>query len=457
MNALFVLCGVGIVSLIAEITNLRKGLSLLIIIGFAGAAFLLIRNWNTDLHYYNSMLVFDNFSIAYSSLISIVSIFWFGFSNAFFEESSSKTDRSALLIFAVIGAVLMVSFNNLAMLFLGIEILSISLYVLAGSKRRSLNSTEASFKYFLMGSFATGFLLFGIALIYGATGSFDITHISQVVSSQPTGLPAFFYIGVLLMLVGMSFKISAAPFHFWAPDVYEGAPTSITSFMATVVKIATVGAFFKMFAICFSSVSSTYSLVLQGMMILTLIIANVTAVQQTNVKRMLAYSSVGHVGYILLALIASPDSPSTIFYYLTAYCVATVAAFAIVSVVENAKGSVSLEAFNGFFIDNPFLSVILTIALFSLAGIPPLAGFFAKYIVFASAIEHGLIGFVLIAVAASLISIYYYFKVVRVMFSSASDSAPIALPLGIKLLFILLLILNIALGLFPNAFIDLLN
>jgi NADH-quinone oxidoreductase subunit N len=457
MNALFVLCGLGIISLLAEITSIRKGLSLVIVIGIAGAASLLMLDWNTAIRYYSDMVVFDNFAIAFSALILITTIFWFWMSNDYFQDQSYKTDRSALIVFVVLGATLMVSFNNMAMLFLGVEILSISLYVLVGSNKKSLRSNEASFKYFLMGSFATGFLLMGIALVYGATGSFDISKIAEYLIGHSTGLPRFFYIGILLMFVGMVFKMSAVPFHFWAPDVYEGSPTSITAFMSTVVKIAAVGAFYKIFAVCFVSVQSTWSIILQIILVLTLVVPNLTAVYQSNVKRILAYSSIGHIGYLLLVFLSDANEPSVVFYYLTAYAVASIAAFSVLSFIEKGGEDNSVESFHGLFKRNSLMAVTMVIALLSLAGIPPLAGFFGKYMVFASAINHGYTPFAILGVITSLIGVYYYFRIIVVMFFNESDRGQLVVPTFSKTLFISLIILNLFIGLFPQLLISLLD
>jgi NADH-quinone oxidoreductase subunit N len=270
-------------------------------------------------------------------------------------------------------------------------------------------------------------------------------------------LPRFFYIGVLLMFVGMVFKMSAVPFHFWAPDVYEGSPTSITAFMSTVVKIAAVGAFYKIFSVCFSSVQSTWSLVLQIIMVLTLVVPNVTAVYQTNVKRILAYSSIGHIGYLLLALLANSNTPAVLFYYLTAYSVASIAAFSVLNFLERAGEASGVESFYGLFKRNSLMAVTMVIALLSLAGIPPLAGFFGKYMVFATAVEHGYTSFVIIAVITSLIGVYYYFRIISVMFFKDSSKDELTLPGSTKILFIILILLNVLIGLFPQTLISLLD
>jgi NADH-quinone oxidoreductase subunit N len=353
---------------------------------------------------------------------------------------------------------IMSSFNNMAMLFLGIEILSISLYVLAGSRKESLFSTEASFKYFLMGAFATGFLLMGIALVYGATGSFQITTIAGFVETHKSELPFFFYAGVLMMFAGLAFKISAVPFHFWAPDVYEGSPTVITALMSTVVKIAAIAAFYRIFSICFSSVQSTCAAALQVITVLTLVIANVTAVYQNGVKRMLAYSSVGHVGYILLGFVSNDKASSgTIFYYLTAYAIASITAFTILHLLEQKRSITTVDNFNGLYKKKPLFAVAMTVALLSLAGIPPLPGFFGKYMVFALAIQNGYTGLVILAIVTSLIGVYFYFRVIIAMFFKEPDHEEIRNDPSLTSLLYVLVVLTIALGIFPDILLQLMK
>jgi NADH-quinone oxidoreductase subunit N len=458
MNALLVICGLGIFSLVAEILNLRKWLLWFIIAGIAAALLSLVREFGSSTFHFSEMLLFDNFSLAYTSLICSIALLWFWMSADYFKNSSLITERSAMVLFTVAGALIMSSFNNMAMLFLGIEILSISLYVLAGSKKESLFSTEASFKYFLMGAFATGFLLMGIALVYGATGSFQITAIAGFIETHKSELPYFFYAGVLMMLAGLAFKISAVPFHFWAPDVYEGSPTAITALMSTVVKIAAIAAFYRIFSICFSSVQSTWTAALQVITVLTLVIANVTAVYQNSVKRMLAYSSVGHVGYILLGF-ASNDKASSgaIFYYLTAYAVASITAFTVLLLLEKKHLSLSIDNFNGLYKKKPLFAVAMTIALFSLAGIPPLPGFFGKYMVFALAIQNGFTPLVILAIITSLIGVYFYFRVIIAMFFKEPDRIQIPNDPSLSSLLYLLVALSIALGIFPDGVLQLMK
>jgi NADH-quinone oxidoreductase subunit N len=457
MNAVYVLSGLGIFSLLSEIFNFRKILFPIVLLGLIASALLLAMEWDSAQSYYSNMLRFDNYAVAFSAVISVVALLWFMMSRDYFENNTHVTDHFALVLFSLVGAVFMVSYSNLAMLFLGIEILSISLYILAGSKMNDLFSNEASFKYFLMGSFATGFLLFGIALIYGVTGSFDLGKISEVIATSHVEFTTLLYAGVLMMLVGLAFKISAVPFHFWAPDVYEGSPTVVTAFMSTIVKIAAFAAFFRLFATCFAPVSAQWVDVVQVITILTLVVANVAAVYQNSVKRILAFSSVAHAGYLLITLVAlSVVSSGAILYYVASYAVASLGAFSVLHIVASENENASVEGFNGLGKRNPFLAFVMTVALLSLAGIPPLAGFFAKYYIFTVAFQSGYIGLILLAVVTSLIGVYYYFRIIIAMYLKSTDIlAPLPVPPMQKVLMIICITLSILLGILPDLVIRL--
>jgi NADH-quinone oxidoreductase subunit N len=448
MNAFFVICGIGVFSLLAEVFNLKKWVTLVSFAGLILAVGAMLLDWGVTSYYYSGMLFFNRFSIAFTCLILLISIFWYWMSGDFFKGEAHRTDKSALVFFVIAGALMMVAFNNMAVLFLGIEILSISLYVLAGSNKENLFSTEAAFKYFLMGSFATGFLLFGMTLVYGATGSFNIPAIADFISTHPT-LPRFFYIGILLMMAGLAFKISAVPFHSWAPDVYEGSPTPITALMSTVVKVGAFAAFVKIFSVSFIKFNHSLIPVEQGIMVLTLVVANVIAVYQVNVKRMLAYSSVGQVGYLLLAFSSdNANSSRIIFYYLTAYAIASIMAFTVVQIIENKRGSANITNFQGLLKSNPLIAIAMTVSMLSLAGIPPLAGFFAKYLVFTLAVSNGFVALTTVAVITSLIGVYYYFKPIVAMYQPGGE--PISINNSQKVLLSVLIFLTLIVGLFPD-------
>jgi NADH-quinone oxidoreductase subunit N len=351
----------------------------------------------------------------------------------------------------------MVSYSNLAMLFLGIEVLSISLYVLAGSSFHNVFSNEASFKYFLMGSFATGFLLFGIALIYGVTASFDLRVIATGIAAGTGERTAWLYAGILMLIVGLAFKISAVPFHFWAPDVYEGSPTVITAFMSTIVKIAAFAGFYRLFSTCFTTVHDQWADVVQVIAILTLVVSNVTAVYQHSVKRILAYSSVAHAGYLLISLVGLNNiSASAILYYVIAYAVASITAFTVLHNVESENEHPVVDSFNGLAKRNPYMAFCMGIALLSLAGIPPLAGFFAKYYIFTVAFESGYVGLVLLAVVTSLIGIYYYFRIIIAMYLKSTErGAILQVPLRHTVILAICVLLSVVFGVFPDLLVAL--
>jgi NADH-quinone oxidoreductase subunit N len=455
MKSIIALTGLGILSLLSEIFNFKKLLMPLVVIGLFACIGFAVYDWNTNIHYFNEMLVFDNPALGFTILICVVSLLWYWMSQSYFQAETHVTDHFAITLFALVGAIMMVSFGDLTILFLGIETLSISLYVLAGSKKNSLSSNEAALKYFLMGSFATGFLLFGIALIYGCTGGFHLSTIHQYVVSSNGNFPLMFYAGVLLMLIGMSFKVSAVPFHFWAPDVYTGSPTVITAFMATVVKTAAFAAFFRLFYECFAGVQGMWVNVLSIITVLTLLLGNVMALQQTNAKRILAFSSISHAGYMLMAIVSIMQGyvihTNALFYYSAAYSIGSIISFTVLFNVSTATDSDSLDAFNGLHKRNSLMAFAMTIAVLSLAGIPPLAGFFAKYFIFFLSIQSGHIWLVTAAVIASLIGVYYYLRFIINMYGkSVDDLADVPFQKGHQLLLITCITLLIAISFAPG-------
>jgi NADH-quinone oxidoreductase subunit N len=348
----------------------------------------------------------------------------------------------------------MVAYENLLMLFIGIEILSICMYVLAGSDKKSLRSNEAALKYFLMGAFATGILLFGIALIYGATGTFYITEISAATNNGVEGMSPLLGVGLLMVMIGISFKVSAAPFHFWTPDVYEGTPAMFTSFMSTVVKAAGFAAFYKLMSVSFSGAYSFWFPTLIAMAIITLVVGNIGAAVQGSFKRMMAYSSISHAGYLMLALLALNDrSENAIFFYSLAYSVATVAAFGILKLVSDQRGGdESYAAFNGLGQTNPLLALVMTISMLSLAGIPLTGGFFGKFFIFGSALENDLLWPVVIGILMSMVGIYYYFRVVISMYLREPSGERLEVNAFTTFTLIFIAVLTVVLGIFPGLF-----
>lgn len=346
------------------------------------------------------------------------------------------------------GAIAMVSFGNLAMFFLGIEILSISLYVLAASQPKNVKSNEAGMKYFLMGAFASGIILFGIALIYGATGSFDTAAIYDVVVQGTQ--PGWFFIGVVMLSIGLLFKIAAVPFHFWAPDVYEGSPALTTATMSTLAKVAAMASFFKLMKSLNYEVPGAYIFTIITVCALSMLAGNIMALKQTNVKRMLGFSGISHAGFMLMVFLNPITSSGTLLYYAAAYTTAGIAVFAVVIMVCTNKDNEEIYNFNGLGKTNPVMAAILTCALLSMAGIPIFSGFFAKLFLFNKVLQAGQVAIVIIAVISSIISVGYYFKLILAMYTKDSVEEKQPVPFMYAAVAILAIILNIAMGLWPK-------
>lgn len=460
MKGLFIISGLGILAMLAEIFKFKKVLYPLVLIGILVAYALGFMEWNANFNIpmFSNMIRFDNVALAFSGVMLATAFFWFILANDYFEKDH-VTDHFALVLFALVGALMLTAFSNMTTLFLGIEILSIPMYVLSASRKRDLASNEAGFKYLIMGSFASGFLLFGIALIYGATGSFDLMAIRAYISQNGSDLPAFFYAGVLLLLVAMLFKVSAAPFHFWAPDVYEGSPTVITALMSTIVKTAAFAAFMRLFLVTFGGVNETWGMILSIVIALSLIVSNITAAAQQSVKRMLAYSSISHAAFMLMAILANNRgmaSVSAILYYSLAYSIGSIAAFTVVyHVSKEENGSSNLEAFNGLAKRHPLMAICMTVAMLSLAGIPVTSGFFAKYFVFSLLIGTSYNWLIILAILTSAVGVYYYFKVIIAMyFKAPAKHDGITIDSSHVVLLLLTTLFTIALGLVPNFVIE---
>lgn len=461
MNTLIVIAVLPIILLYLGLYKAKNALLPVTIVGLLVALGLAVAQWNDNATpAYNGMMLFDNYAIAFSSVAILSTILILMLSKGYFEQiSNNVAEYYSIMLFSLAGIVVMVSFHNLTMLFIGLEIMSVSLYILAGIRKKDFGSNEASLKYFLMGAFSTGFLLFGIALLYGATGSFNLEGIRDWALMHPHNTAPLFYTGIVLVIVGLSFKVGAAPFHFWTPDVYEGSPTLITAFMSTVVKTAGFAAFLRLFNASFATVSAFWTPTLLVITILTLFIGNFTALYQHSFKRMLAFSSISHAGYLLFAIVAlSAASGNAIFVYATAYSIASIIAFGVLLLVQQQAGNDSFESFNGLGRRNPFLALVLTIAMLSLAGIPLTAGFIGKFYMFYGALARYQVWLVIVAVINAIVSIYYYFKVIIAMyFRSGNDEATLAVPGYYQFVLGFAAILTIAIGIYPALLTNLVN
>ncbi|MBD2715997.1 NADH-quinone oxidoreductase subunit N [Microvirga sp. STR05] len=433
MNSIILLSVLGLGNLFLGFRRSNRLLLPVMMLILGGVLTVNFLDWGSTQSFFNGMLTIDNFSVAFTGIVLLTALVLVPFSQKYvLDGESNLAEYYSLLLFSLVGAIMLVSYNHLLMLFLGIEILSVAMYVLAGSDKRNLRSNEAALKYFLMGAFFTGVLLFGLALVYGATGTFVLSEISFAVQNPAPGfesLKPMLYIGMLLMLIGIGFKVSAAPFHFWTPDVYEGTPTFFAAFMSTIVKTAGFAAFLKLLVQAFPAANAQgiWLPTLTAMCVLTLLIGNVGAVAQTSIKRMLAYSSISHAGYLLIALVAyngqlEGASANGILFYSLAYSVATVAAFGVVKLVADARQREDYNGLNGLAKTNPLLAFSLTVSMLSLAGIPLTGGFFGKFFVFSAAVENGYIGLVVFAVVMSMVSIYYYLRPIIAMYMRDTDA-----------------------------------
>ena len=455
MNTLIAITGLGVLCLLFEIMNFRKAIIPVTIIGLLAILGLNISEYNSPATYYNNMIVVSKFSVAFSSLFIVLTIFLVALSHNFYENHQSKiSDYIAIKIFLLSGAVAMVSFGNLSMFCLGIEVLSISLYVLAASDRTSIKSNEAGLKYFLMGSFASGILLFGICLIYGAMGTFDITEISEL--AQSAELPSWFFIGIVLLTIGMLFKIAAVPFHFWAPDVYEGSPALTTATMSTLAKVVAMATLYKLLTAMNVEITYGFQIVIVVISIASMTVGNIMALKQTNVKRMLAFSGISHAGFMLMVLLSATTAAGSLLYYASAYALAGIASFSVLLYVCKNKGNEEISNFNGLGKSNPIMAAVLTASLLSMAGIPIFAGFFAKFMLFTQTIQAGYLIVVIAAVINSIISVGYYFKLILAMYTKEPEEATAKTPFVFYAVAVIAIVLNIIIGLFPSLIIDVL-
>ena len=400
------------------------------------------------------MLHFDKFTLHFNTVALFCTLLFFLLSGRDIEKIGIHVSEYFCLIFFVLcGVFISSSFNTLLLFFLGIEIMSIPLYILTGSNKLNLKGNEAALKYFLMGAFSTGLMLMGIALIYGGNpqGSFYITNINLGTGDLSPLMAA----GIVLIVISLSFKVSAAPFHFWAPDVYDGAPAVITSFMMTIVKIAGFIAFIRLFSISFGAMQVQWQTLIVFITAATLLIGNITAVFQQSVKRMLAYSSISHAGFMMLAIFALNETAhDAIILYAAAYSIATIGFFAILIRMKDY----SISGFNGLGKSQPLLGFTATIFLLSLAGIPLTTGFTAKFYVIMAALQTGHdIWLVVLAVLCAVIGVVYYFKVIQAIYFKEpdnNDNQNIAVTTGYRILLLITVGLIILLGILPGVVID---
>lgn len=428
-------------------------------LGFAVSLGLAIGQWNNQGAGFAGMVTCDHFAIMFKMLFIVGSVLSLFIAYRYFRlKGIDRPEFYALLLISTMGMMVMASTTDLVVMFLGLEIMSVPLYVMAGFHRRSLESNEAGIKYFIMGAFATGFLLMGIAFVYGAAETTNLRRIVADFSYIAANSTLYFYTGASLILIGFGFKVAAVPFHTWVPDVYHGAPTPVTAFFSVGPKAAGVAAILRIFNFGLADLEAL-STVLWVLAVLTMSVGNILALRQNNVKRMLAYSSIAHAGYILVAVtVGGPSAVSAAIFYLVAYTMFNLGAFAVITLLETRAGCKSeFSELAGLSKSNPYLTVILALFMFALSGFPPTVGFFGKFYIFSAAVQAGYIWLAVIGVMNSFVSVYYYLRVVKVSYFDELDGT--AVPATVtSSMFVVLLITTVGtlgLGFFPQSLLDL--
>lgn len=451
----------GLVVLLAEAFRERSekmpigGLAIIGLVG-AGAASILL--WNRNATSFG-VVTADNFSLFVNLVLVAVGILTVIFSSQTVDRDKIPAgEYYAIMLFAIVGMMLMGQATDLLVIFLALETMSIAVYVLTGIRREQQQSTEAAFKYFLLGAFASAFFLYGVAFIYGVTGSTNLDRIGSVIAAQSMSGNPMILLGVGLLIVGFAFKVAAVPFHMWSPDVYEGAPAVVTGFMSTGVKAAAVAAFVRVFLSSLEPMIADWAPVLWAIAAATMILGTVVGVAQTSLKRMLAYSSIAHGGYLLAGLVAGNDvGKAAILFYLAAYALTNLGAFGVIALLgTRERANDDLRDYAGLFKSHPALAVLMTFFLLSLGGFPPTAGFIAKWYVFSAAIGSGYYGLAIIGVLSSVVSVFFYLRIVVMMFMTERDARPVPAAItGVAMAGLVLSLIGVLyLGVLPSAVID---
>ena len=430
------------------------------LIGLAGTAVASVALWGTDAQSFG-VIRSDNFALFINLVLCIVGVLTMLFSDEIVErEQIPPGEYYALTLFAISGMMLMAAATDLLVIFLALEVLSLSVYVLTGIRRASPAGAEAAFKYFLLGAFSSAFFLYGVAYAFAISGSTRLDVLGSVLSSQAAGAPptTMALIAVGLLAVGFAFKVSAVPFHMWTPDAYEGAPTIVTAFMSTGVKAAAFAAFVRVFLAPFEPLKDQWIPVLSIIAAATMILGTVVGVVQSNIKRMLAYSSIAHAGYLLLGIIATTDTgKAAVLFYLLAYAVSNLGALGIVALLGTAQHPHDeLRDFAGLWKSRPGLAGLMTVFLLSLGGFPPLAGFIGKWYIFAAAVERGHYWLAILAVLTSVVSVFFYLRIVVMMYmTEGTEIARPRVPLPATVGLVLATVAVFYLGILPSKVIDL--
>jgi NADH-quinone oxidoreductase subunit N len=425
----------GLVVLLAEAFRSRDEkmpIGGLAIIGLVGAGIASILLWDRNTESFGAVTA-DNFALFVNLVLVVVGILTVVFSAETVERDRLPAgEYYAVLLFAIVGMMLMGQATDLLVIFLALETMSIAVYVLTGIRRDQQQSTEAAFKYFLLGAFASSFFLYGIAFLYGTTGTTNIDELSTRIAAQSMSGNPMILLGIGLLIVGFGFKVAAVPFHMWSPDAYEGAPAVVTGFMSTGVKAAAVAAFVRVFLKGLDPMIADWAPVLWWIAAATMIIGTVVGVAQTSLKRMLAYSSIAHGGYLLAGLVAGNEvGKAAILFYLAAYALTNLGAFGVIALLgTRERANDDLRDYAGLWYSHPALATLMTFFLLSLGGFPPTAGFIAKWYIFSAAVGSGYYGLAIIGVLSSVVSVFFYLRIVVMMYMTERDARPVPAPIS---------------------------
>ncbi len=422
----FLLVWALVLVIVEAFTKSRRLTLVLAAVGMLAALVLSVLEFGTQATAFKEMLTVDGYAVFIYILVLVSGLLSVGLAYDYNRRMGwARGEYYILMLFSIAGAMLMASAANLIVVFLALELLSIPLYILAAFVPNDASSEEAGLKYFLLGAFAGGFVLYGVALIFGATGH---TNLMDVVAAIPeTNSPMMLLIGAALILVGLGFKVAIVPFHMWTPDVYQGAPTPVTAYMAVVAKVGGFAALFRVFIVAFPSVSADLVPVIAALVVLTLVIGNVAALAQKNIKRMLAYSSISHAGFLMMAFVTYgtqyyTDAVASLLFYLLAFTITSFGSWGVVIALEKAEGKgLEFEDYAGLGKKYPMLSVAMLIFLLSFAGVPPTLGFAGKFFLFRTVLEAGYAWLAIVGVVMSLVSAFYYLRVVKYMYFEPGD------------------------------------
>ena len=430
------------------------------IIGLVGAAISAVVLWNANSASFG-VIVADNFGLFVTLVLVIVGILTILFSSQVLRTTAiPRGDYYALLLFSITGMIMMATANDLLVIFVALEILSLAVYVLTGIQRDDPRAIEAAFKYFLLGAFSSAFFLYGIAFTYGITGSTRLDRVGAFLAAQSMADNPLILVALGLLLVGFAFKISAVPFHMWTPDAYEGAHALVTGFMSTGVKAAAFAAFARVFLSAFEPFSPDWAPVIWILAAATMILGTVVGVAQSNLKRMLAYSSIAHGGYLLVGLVAANDvGKAAILFYLLAYAVTNLAAFGVIAMLGSRdRANDELHDYAGLWHSHPALAALMTVCLLSLGGIPPTVGFIGKWYIFSAAVSAGYYGLAIIGVLTSVISVFFYLRVVVMMYMAerqGTTAVPDPISRAGMAALAIAIVLILYLGVLPTQVLDL--